>query len=296
MPETASTQPIAGSVSVDGAQLHYVVEGQGHPTLVVGSSTYYRRTFGQPFKKLLRCAFLDHRGFTPGATTGAQDHYTIDLITDDVEHVRRALGWDQVVVYGHSIHGLMALEYARRYPAHVSHVVMEGTPATFGGEEFSQAVQDIWDTATPERKARLERNRLGIEERLQGMSGAEVMVANYVANGPKLWADPTYDSSPLWDGVGINVELFNQIYGSIFGGYDVVTRQPPVTAPIFVAMGRHDYAVPFTTWDERRRSIGDLTFVLFEQSGHTPHLEVPEHFAEELARWLGQHRQQAARR
>lgn len=295
MPDTVSAQPIAGSVSVDGAQLHYVVEGQGYPTLVVGSTTYYRRTFGQPLKELLRCAFLDHRGFSPGATTGAQEHYTLDLITDDVEHVRRALGWEQVVVYGHSIHGYMALEYARRYPAHVSHVVMEGTPGSFG-EEFRQSVQDMWDTAAPERKARLERNRLGIEERLQGMSGAEGMVANYVANGPKLWADATYDSSPLWDGVVINIELFNQIYGSIFGGYDVATRQPPVTAPILVAMGRHDYMVPSTTWDERRRSIGDLKFVLFEEGGHTPHLEVPEHFAEELARWLGQHRQQAARR
>ena len=293
MPETTSAQPIAGSVSVDGAQLHYVVEGQGYPTLVVGSTTYYRRTFGQPLKELLRCAFLDHRGFSPGATTGAQEHYTVDLITDDVEHVRRALGWEQVMVYGHSIHGLMALEYARRYPAHVSHVVMEGTPTSYG-EEFIQSVQDVWDTATPERKARLERNLLGIEERLKGMSGPEAMVADYVANGPKLWADPTYDASWLWDGVGINMELMNQILGPIFGGYyDVATRQPPVTAPILVVMGRHDYMVPFTVWDERRRSIGDLTFALFEQSGHTPHLEEPEHFAEELARW---HRQKAARR
>jgi proline iminopeptidase len=295
MPETTSAQPIAGSVSVDGAQLHYVVEGQGYPCLVVGSATYYRRTFRQPLKELLRCAFLDHRGFSPGATTGAQEHYTIDLLTNDVEHVRRALGWEQVVVYGHSVHGFMALEYARRYPAHVSHVVMVGTPGSFG-EVLGQAAQDIWDTAAPERKARLERNRLGIEERLQGMSGPEVIVANYVANGPKLWADPTYDSSWLWDGVGINMDLFNQIFDSIFGGYDVVTRQPPVTAPIFVAMGRHDYVTPFTTWDERRRSIGDLMFVLFEQSGHTPHLEEPEHFTEELTRWLRQHRQQAARR
>ncbi len=220
MSATPPTMPECGTVSVDGAQLEYVVEGRGYPCLVVGSSTLYRRTFPQPLKALLRCAFMDHRGFLPGATTGAQEQYTIDLITDDIEQVRRALGWERVVVYGHSIQGLMALEYAHHYPEQVSHVVMEVTPP-YWGEAFEQARHASWDSAaSPERKALLEHNRQGLEERLQGMSDAEMIVANLVADGPRLWADPTYDASWLWDGVGINVALTNQIFGSTFGGYD----------------------------------------------------------------------------
>ncbi len=289
MSDPTPTMPVSGAVSVDGAQLHYVVEGHGYPCLVVGSSTLYHRTFPQPLKALLRCAFMDHRGFLPGATTGAQEQYTIDLITDDIEQVRRALGWQRVVVYGHSIQGLMALEYAHHYPEQVSHVVMEVTPP-YWGEAFEQVRHAAWDSAaSAERKALLEHNRQGLEERLQGMSDAEMIVANLVADGPRLWADPTYDASWLWDGVGINMALTKQIFGSTFGGYDVLARPSPVPAPVFVAVGRHDNSVPFTTWDERRRAIGDLTFVLFEQSGHYPHLEEPARFAAELARWLRQH-------
>jgi len=88
--------------------------------------------------------------------------------------------------------------------------------------------------------------------------------------------------------VDVNVELTDQLF-AMFDGYDVARRQPPVLAPIYVAIGRHDYQVPYTTWDEHRRGIGNLTLVLFEQSGHIPHWEEPERFAAELARWRQQH-------
>ena len=222
MTDTRTARDRSGTVAVEGAQLPYVIEGRGYRCLVVGSSRYYRRTFSSQLKQVLQCAFLDHRGFLPAATTGAQEAYTIDLITADIEQVRRALGWDRVVVYGHSIHGLMALEYARHHPAHVSHVVMEGTPA-YTGAPFGQAQQALWDAAaSAERKALQERNWHGLEERRQGMSARDAFVAAYVANGPQLWADPTHDATPHWDGVDINMALVNQIYGATFGDYDVL--------------------------------------------------------------------------
>jgi proline iminopeptidase len=279
---------MSGAVLVDGASLRYVVEGRGYPCLVVGSSTYYRRTFTQPLKETLRCAFLDHRGFTPAATTGARKGYTFGMVANDVEQVRRALGWERVVVYGHSVHGLMALEYARHHPEHVSHVVMEGTPPSFG-EDLRRARQAYWESAaSPERKALWERSRLGIAERRTSLSARDAFVADYVATGPRLWAEPTFDSSRLWDGVEINVELIGQLF-SLFDGYDAAGRQPPVTSPIYLAIGRHDYQAPFPTWDEPKSGIANLTLALFDRCGHTPHLEEPERFAAELARWLRQH-------
>jgi proline iminopeptidase len=288
MTNTAATVPVSGTILVDGAQLRYVVEGRGYPCLVVGSSTYYRRTFTQPLKETLCCAFTDHRGFTPAATIGAQKRYTLGMVADDVEQLRRALGWERVVVYGHSIHGLMALEYARQYPEHVSHVVMEGTPPHFG-PGLRRARQAYWESAaSAERKALWERSWLGIEERLKSLSERDAFVADYVATGPRLWADATFDSSRLWEGVDLNVELIGQLY-ALFEDYDVAARQPPVSSPIYLAIGRHDYQVPFPTWDKPKRSLVNLTPALFEQCGHTPHLEEPERFAAGLARWLRQH-------
>lgn len=50
--------------------------------------------------------------------------FQLDTLADDIELIRKKLGFDQVIVMGHSGHAYMALEYAKRYPAHVSHLVM----------------------------------------------------------------------------------------------------------------------------------------------------------------------------
>jgi pimeloyl-ACP methyl ester carboxylesterase len=43
-----------------------------------------------------------------------------------IERARRQLALGRIVILGHSGHVLMALEYAKKFPAIVSHVVMIG--------------------------------------------------------------------------------------------------------------------------------------------------------------------------
>ena len=74
----------------------------------------------------LQLVFVDLRG--GGKSTGNAEDLTFDLLADDLDAVRRALGVERVAVFGHSILGVLAIEYARRRPAHVSHVIAVGTP------------------------------------------------------------------------------------------------------------------------------------------------------------------------
>lgn len=63
-----------------------------------------------------------------------------------------------------------------------------------------------------------------------------------------------------------------------------MTRQ--VETPVFVALGRLDFAVPFTLWDDFRGPFANLTVHIFERSGHTPQLEEPTDFDERALAWL----------
>jgi hypothetical protein len=56
---------LTGHVYSSGFKLQYIVEGNGTPTLVVGSSLYYSRMFSNNLRKSLKLAFVDHRGFSP---------------------------------------------------------------------------------------------------------------------------------------------------------------------------------------------------------------------------------------
>jgi proline iminopeptidase len=119
------------------------------------------------------------------------------------------------------------------------------------------------------------------------MSPEEAFVAQYVADGPKYWYDPNYDSSPLWQGVPITMNIV-KVFQNFFSDYEFGWDPEQLKAPVLVVMGRHDYAVPPILWDEVLPKLQHVTYHLMERSGHTPQLEEPQLFDQVLLEWLQQ--------
>ena len=106
-----------------------------------------------------------------------------------------------------------------------------------------------------------------------------------MAGGPYYWYDPHYDAAPLWAGVYVNAPQTEQLFGTVYGTYDLAQRPGQITAPALIALGRYDYDVPYTQWDERKDALPHHTYVLFERSGHTPPLEESARFDQTLIEW-----------
>lgn len=273
------------TVDRPGAELEYVVEGEGLPCLVIGSHTYYRRVFSNRFKKSLRCAYMNNRHFLPTASRSDNGDYDMSVVLDDVESVRRALGWQKVVVAGHSMHAHMALEYARAYPDHVSHIIMIGMTPSWPSEETQEA---FWEeqASTERREAHLSKQPLITKVRDDpNLSSSEIMIKTYVLNSALYWYDPEFDCSDFWDGVEVNTELFGE-YVSSSGAEYHVENGAKVRQPVLVAVGRHDYVAPYTEWKTEYDVLPNMTFVLFDRSGHTPQWEESELFDSKVEHWL----------
>ena len=56
--------------------------------------------------------------------------WTVARYTDEVEQVRKALGLENFYLYGHSWGGLLAYEYALKYPRHLRGVVISNMVAS----------------------------------------------------------------------------------------------------------------------------------------------------------------------
>ena len=121
-------ETVRGSVPAGSFQLRYQVEGTGTPTIVIGSSVYLPRAFSNNLRKHLRMVYLDHRGYAPSPGPMNASAFAENKLIDDVERARQQLGLGRIVVMGHSIHSIIALEYAKKYSDNVSHVVMIGAP------------------------------------------------------------------------------------------------------------------------------------------------------------------------
>ena len=155
--EDAQQQETSGVVSVEGAELHYVIEGKGTPCIVLGHSESARRILSQELRNHFKFVFMDQRHDAQSNSSLEISKITLDTYLDDIDKVRRTLGLDMAAVFGHSIHSYIALEYARKYPKNMSHVVMTG----FTPYSLAAGVADEFWESTLQLKGRWSLNRTG---------------------------------------------------------------------------------------------------------------------------------------
>ena len=277
----------SGTIDAGGFTLQYRSEGAGPPTLVIGSARYYPRVFSQQLREHLRLIFLDHRGFAPAPATIDPASFKLDTLVDDIERARHALGLERVLVIGHSGHSYMALEYAKKYPSSVSHVVMIAIAPDLSARSVEAASRYWQESVSPERKALFEANLQRLpDDTLSKLPLSERFITTYVRNGAKIWFDPKFDSTPLWEGVELN-EVFEHVWGEVFPAIDLTQSLDALERPVLLALGRYDFLVaPPSSWDRVRPAFKDLTVRVFERSGHTPQFEEAALFDAELLGWM----------
>jgi proline iminopeptidase len=284
---SSPTTPDRGTVTANGIAFDYAIDGEGRTCMVVGDATPVERAISDRLRARLRLVYLGSRMSTPEERVGDVTGLTMDTLVADIEAMRQALDLDSVCVIGHSISGLLALEYARRHPEHVTGVVMHATPP-FYNDRLGAAVSAFWDTnASAERKALRQRDREAMpEDSLRRLGPGEAMKLRYITSAPVYFHDPAYDPAWILEGVTWNVPAWDQLFGSIMPSYDLADG-PPIRVPVILALGRDDFAVPHHVWDDaERRKIPDLTVHLFDRSGHYPMLEEHERFDTVLLEWM----------
>jgi proline iminopeptidase len=284
--DPATAHPRTGEIEVGGARLPYRIEGRGQPCLVLGSVAYYSRVFSQSLRDHLQLVFVDLRHFAASDSAFSPDVVSIDLYTADVERVRQVLGLDDVVVIGHSVHATIALEFARRYPAHVRGVVMVGSSPVGIDDEDRAADDQYWREASEDRRTLRARTRAELTPELKAsLAPSDYFVREYAAAGPLHWYDMTYDGTWLWEGTELNMPVLERLYAAV----DHLTLAAgEVTTPVLIVHGRYDYGSPPVLWERHREKLPAHTFVVFDKSGHTPPLEEPELVDETLLAWVGE--------
>ena len=283
----------SGSIRSGDFNLDYRIEGTGPPAIVIGFPAYYSRVFSDNLRSHLRMVFVDHRGSAASPGPVERTEFDLEKLADDVELVRQNLDLGRVIVIGHSGHSYMALEYAKKYPTNVSHVVMIGIAPDLSASSDEASARNWEKLASAERKSALEENQLKMpDEQLAKLPPGEAFIKTYVRDGPRAWYDPHFDSSPLWDGVEINMDMFDYVWGELFRDIDVTEGLENFDRPVFLALGRYDFLVaPPSSWDPIKDRFQDVTVRVFENSGHTPQYEEQDLFDRELLAWTEAHEQ-----
>jgi pimeloyl-ACP methyl ester carboxylesterase len=122
----AGNLPWKPLLKIRDVSLSAEVIGHGYPLLLMHGAPSVDHFPLLPFRQLadrLTLVLYDHRCTGHSADVPVSS-MTWENLTADAEALRQELGFDQWAMLGHSFGGMVALEYALRYPASLSHLVL----------------------------------------------------------------------------------------------------------------------------------------------------------------------------
>jgi proline iminopeptidase len=280
-------------VVLNGVRFFYSVGGTAadNPPVVFlhggpGQGSEHFEALGRRFlERELRVVYFDQRGSGLSERPVNRD-YAIATMVDDIEALRRAFGTPKIVVMGHSFGAVLALEYAAKYPAATSHVIV---------------VAGLWDTEVqcPLRLARFAQLRPKVYARVRNDTldpdgtrrsdcDIELRARNGLGDDRRLIdLETIFVDSTLAGRLDSVNSARNVVYGSEVNEAVMAagmtryrfTRFHAVTMPALVVAGKHDGAAIPAGLRPLAEELPHAQYMEFENSGHFVYLDEPDRFA-----------------
>jgi proline iminopeptidase len=260
-------------MSIRGASLFVEVVGQGYPLLLMHGGPGLDHWSLVPFRRCadqLTLVFYDHR--CNGRSEGAPvESMTWDNLTADAEALREKLGFDRWAVLGHSFGGHVALEYALRYPARVSHLVLLDTAG-----ESSWARENAAELLA--RRGYTAAQCEAVRRFFHGEFGPEEMVGLVRQFGKAYYSDPSL-LRVARDLIHGEWRTKMRPEATIFAGrellrdWSVMDRLGEITVPTLVMAGRDDFLFPPECQGALAARLPNARLRIIERASHNPQTE-----------------------
>lgn len=260
------------TISIRGVFLFVKVIGHGYPLVLMHGGPGIDHTTMLPFRPCadhFTLVFYDHRcnGRSEGAPISSM---TWENLTADADALRQTLGFDKWAVLGHSFGGMVALEYALRYPQSLSHLLLLDT----GGDIrwVQQNAPEIlaqrgFSSDTVKMARRFFNGQIAPHEMVPAMK--KFARAYYHHLSPLLLAHEVV--------LGLRMKprpealIFG--FGQLLKGWTVMDRLSEIKVPTLVMAGRDDFQFPPEHQAALAAGIANARLEIIERAGHNAHSE-----------------------
>ena len=286
-----SPQAEQGYLPVKDGKVFYQSFGLGEPIVVLHGGPGLDQTYLLPqmleLAKDHRVIFYDQRGSGKSLETPIDDsHINIEQFTDDVEAVRRELGLEHFVLMGHSWGGLLAMNYAAKYPDHLTKLVLlTPAPATLAGQ---QGFMDEYAKRTASMTGELA--PLSNEEAFQKLNEKEIealyrkLFRFYFYNSKD--ADSltlTFDVPSARSGFKVKELLLQHCW--LHDACAIVSKLHTIHTPTLMIFGDVDL-IPLSSGKEMNEAISGSTMLVIKGCGHFPYIEKPKEMFDAIRAFL----------
>ena len=267
-------------VAINGVDLWLERDGSGPPCLVIHGGlgvdhTLYRASLTGLFERF-DVVFFDQRG-NGRSGRPAVSTITMEQLADDAAELVEWMKLPAPVVFGHSYGGFVAQELALRHPQSARGLILVGTtPGQLGvgedpeagrGAALSDELTALLATIPPDDDALATSMRRLLPYYLHRRSVDDVVA---------MMSDTVFSRDAMARGF------------EVLAGWSAVDRLQTVAVPTLVLVGRHDVLASPPQARRIASRIAGSQLVEFDDSGHFPWLDQPEHFFTVVAEWLAE--------
>jgi pimeloyl-ACP methyl ester carboxylesterase len=244
------------TAKVGDINIYYESHGAGEPILLIQGYAQYSGHWAAlvpPLSREYRVISFDNRG--TGQSDKPKMPYTMKMMAADARGLLDAIGIDSAHVFGISMGGMIAQEFALNYPDKVISLILGCTEC--GGKNNIKPTKEAFEFLfSPEML------KLPVEERAR-------------QTAPWLWSQEFIDKHP--EAVEFYVAITSK-YPTPTRGYvcqaqaimgnDTYERLPQITAPTLVIAGSADRIIPAENSKIIASRIPNAELVILENAGH----------------------------
>jgi len=275
---TGMTTVQEGVADFDGVRIYHNAIGRGEPLLLLhggpGLFHDYFLPHLTPLAKAHRLVFFDQRGGGRSVQTLRPEDLTIAEFTADIERLRDHLGLGRIHLLGHSWGGLLALNYAIKYPQALGSIILVDSAAP----NPKLSIQTMLNrqkqmAAVPELAAVVQSDafRAGDPEAVE--TYFKLMDASSFFDrslAPRLEVKFTRETAAAM--LSVSSQVFPQM-----AAFDAIHGLARVKAPTLIIHGTHDF-IPLESARLLHEGIPGSRLAVFEDCGHYPFVEQPGRF------------------
>jgi proline iminopeptidase len=290
-PHPDQPPPREGYIPVGNARLYYRDLGLNakqnrRPIVVLHGGPDFDHTYLLPDLDLLlspsfRLIYYDQRGRGNSAANVRPEDVTIRSDVEDIERLRLFFHLDSFALLGHSWGGTLALEYATRYPDHLSHLILLNT-APASHDDF-MLLRHSWRTLRD--SADLEKLKARASDPLYQQGDPNTVAYYYrfhfrpTVRPPHLLDEilrrlrSSFTQEGILKARAIEDRLVEQTW--LLDDYNLLPALKRLTTPTLVIHGDYDFIPPECALHVAQ-AIPNARFVMLNDCGHFSYLECPD--------------------
>ncbi|WP_369899871.1 alpha/beta fold hydrolase [Bacillus manliponensis] len=241
---------------------------------------------------------IDQRGAGRSEVIHDEENFRLVDIIEDCEELRKILGIDCWSLIGHSFGGFLALLYAKMYPASLHKIIFEGP--TFDFEKTARALlkrtAELYEKYGKPELAKecvsMSKQELSPRELVEGymdireeLGDRTMEIYTYKfhdsTNEDNMCTEEQWDE--YWERSEIHYDRLRED-GELFQSLLPVIKT--VSHPMLLILGDYDVVTCEEQVETFKGEAKNGKIILLEESGHTPHYEVADAFADTVIEFL----------